>query len=353
MAITITSPTAQVVNRNDGVTISWTTEYPSSSYEILWRVKGSEAWNTSGKVTSTETSATLDLSNFSDITEYHYRVVVYSDNSSKDGNTTIYSGNDSSAAYSLILVPDTKAILKIKGFTDTMVEVPIYDNLSDYDSFINIGCGDGVGQIPLVDGNSAMRSNVKIGNGMQTLADNSPVCEDTNVDQSTYLAVRSKYSYLYSTNYNYASNYSYTSSYAYLYYYSLNNNTSKTYGYNDLATVNDYYSYQYRYKTYAKDSDYYYYFYRYRLNYIVTGMYGTGYNREKYYYYYVDDTDYAYRNVQYYYSAYYTAYNTMYYYYYSYTNNYKYNYKYNYAYRYNYAYNYNTGYNYNTTYILK
>ena len=124
MAVAITAPASQVAGRSGGVRVAWEPEYPQSAFEILYRRKGEEAWDTFGRVASSASSVDLDLSVFEDFSEYHYRVVCYSDNAAQ--GSTIYSGSDSSAAYSLVVVPENRlAAVKIQ-YGDGMVEVPVY-----------------------------------------------------------------------------------------------------------------------------------------------------------------------------------------------------------------------------------
>lgn len=221
MAVTITSPTSQLINRTNGVTIAWTPEYPQSGYEILYRVKGTESWSTFGKVTSGATSVALDMSKLNDFIEYHYRVVCYSDNSSNDNNATIYTGNDSSAAYSLILVPDQKAMLKVKG-SSGMVEVPLYSEVDDFPT-LRVKLSNSIVKAPIVNKNSALASNflVKTPSGIGVLGSNKPNCEATGVGENTYLSKDTKYSYYYTsafTTTKYYYGYDYMATWFYGYY---------------------------------------------------------------------------------------------------------------------------------------
>ena len=77
MAVSITAPNSRVVDRSGCVQVTWMPGYPQSAYEILYRRKGEESWNTFGRVESTANSVELDLSVFENFTEYHYRVICY------------------------------------------------------------------------------------------------------------------------------------------------------------------------------------------------------------------------------------------------------------------------------------
>ena len=124
MAISITSPQSRVVARAATLLIQWTSTYPYNAYEIQYRKASSTAWSTFGRVTSTETSASISLMGLEDGCEYHYRVVLYT--TSATSGTNIYNGSQISMAYSLIVVPAAKlGTLKAK-YGDKLVEVPVY-----------------------------------------------------------------------------------------------------------------------------------------------------------------------------------------------------------------------------------
>lgn len=55
MAVSITVPNSRVVDRSGCVQVTWMPGYPQSAYEILYRRKGEESWNTFGRVESPRT----------------------------------------------------------------------------------------------------------------------------------------------------------------------------------------------------------------------------------------------------------------------------------------------------------
>lgn len=200
MAVTITAPQSKVVARGS-VTLTWVAGYPQSSYEILYREKGQNAWSTFGKVVSTATSVALDLSRFTDFIEYHYRVVTYADNVTS--GSSMYSGSDTSAAYSIVVVPATRvASMKIRYGTG-MEEVPLYNttNIPQRISSTNNRFGG------LVDPSAANASKVKV----QVNGSIKAVAKDTASFSSTgeyaYAYMQANYSYQYIAGVTYYSYY--------------------------------------------------------------------------------------------------------------------------------------------------
>lgn len=220
MAVTITSPQSKFVPRSDAnsLTISWSCQYPQSAYEITYRQKGTSAWSTFGKVTSTATSATINISNFDDFIEYHYRVISYAEN--KSSGLSIYNGSDTSAAYALMIVPDVQlGTLKVK-YGDGMVEVPLYESVQSPDK-IKIQNR----MTALIDQNLSASTPIRVReNGeTKTLAKQPESLENTS--QYAYAYMTQRYSYAYNGSYAYSKSYTYYSTYSfyyqttYIYYY--------------------------------------------------------------------------------------------------------------------------------------
>lgn len=279
MAVTITSPQSKFVSRSNAssLTISWSCQYPQSAYEITYRQKGTSAWSTFGKVTSIATSATINISNFDDFIEYHYRVISYAEN--KTSGSSVYNGSDTSAAYALMIVPDVQlGTLKVK-YGDGMVEVPLYESVQSPDK-IKIQNR----MTALIGQNLSASTPVRVReNGeTKTLAKQPESLENTGQYAYAYMTQRYSYSYNYYAgyySYRYISGYS-TKSYLYYYKYLVSS-----------AEYAEYYRNEYAWDTYR------YWVYYYELR-----------NRYRYYYY----RYYSYQYNQYYRYSYQYAYNVLY-----------------------------------------
>ncbi len=249
MAVAITAPASQVAGRSGGVHVAWEPEYPQSAFEILYRRKGAEAWDTFGRVASSASSVDLDLSVFEDFSEYHYRVVCYSDNAAQ--GSTIYSGSDSSAAYSLVVVPENRlAAVKIQ-YGDGMVEVPVYPD-ETVTGGVKVALPSGErGEIPLGDPDDALASGLRVSAGGAVKAALGAVGRfaDSGVKAGAYMAVKSRYNYSY-TNPTYTYAYRYSSTSAVYYYASKYSYTNPAYYYAYRYTAENptyYYRYSYSY----------------------------------------------------------------------------------------------------------
>ena len=301
MAVAITAPASQVAGRSGGVRVAWEPEYPQSAFEILYRRKGEEAWDTFGRVASSASSVDLDLSVFEDFSEYHYRVVCYSDNAAQ--GSTIYSGSDSSAAYSLVVVPENRlAAVKIQ-YGDGMVEVPVYPD-ETVTGGVKVALPSGErGEIPLRDPDDALASGLRVSAGGAVKAALGAVGRfaDSGVKAGAYMAVKSRYNYSY-TNPTYTYAYRYSSTSAVYYYASKYSYTNPTYYYAYRYTAENptyYYAYRYSYSTptysihsysyYSSQGKYYYYkasysyktpetYHSYVYSYGVYGSTGTVYS---------------------------------------------------------------------------
>lgn len=305
MAVAITAPASQVAGRSSGVRVAWEPEYPQSAFEILYRRKGAEAWNTFGRVASSAGSVDLNLSVFEDFSEYHYRVVCYSDNAAQ--GSTIYSGSDSSAAYSLVVVPENRlAAVKIQ-YGDGMVEVPVYPD-ETVTGGVKVALPSGErGEIPLGDPDDALASGLRVSAGGAVKAALGAVGRfaDSGVKAGAYMAVKSRYNYSY-TNPTYTYAYRYSSTSAVYYYASKYSYTNPTYYYAYRYTAENptyYYRYSYSYTNpvytdysnfyYSNKAQYYYYkasysyktpetYHSYAYQYAVYGSTGTVYSTYQY-----------------------------------------------------------------------
>lgn len=250
MAVTITSPQSKFVSRSNAssLTISWSCQYPQSAYEITYRQKGESAWSTFGKVTSTATSATINISNFDDFIEYHYRVISYAEN--KSSGSSVYNGSDTSAAYALMIVPDVQlGTLNVK-YGDGMVEVPLYESVQSPNK-IKIQNR----MTALIGRNLSASTPVRVReNGeTKTLAKQPESLENTGQYAYAYMTQRYSYNYLNGYYYN-------TYSYSYRYRY------RSQYYYWEWTTDSDYYRYQYKiketYQSWMGGNYFTYYYYK-------------------------------------------------------------------------------------------
>ena len=298
MAVAITAPASQVAGRSGGVHVAWEPEYPQSAFEILYRRKGAEAWDTFGRVASSASSVDLDVSVFEDFSEYHYRVVCYSDDAAE--GSTIYSGSDSSAAYSLVVVPENRlAAVKIQ-YGDGMVEVPVYPDEA-VDGGVKVALPSGTrGEIPLGDTDDALASGLRVSAGGAVKAALGAVGRfaDSGVKAGAYMAVKSRYNYSY-TNPTYTYAYRYSSASAVYYYASKYSYTNPVYYYKvsySYATPETYHSklyyyishlgfteaqeyYRLEYYTYASGPVYFYhaYYAKAYTSYTTPARYSAGY----------------------------------------------------------------------------
>lgn len=321
MAVTITSPQSKVVARGTA-TLSWTCQYPQTSYEIQYRQAGQSAWSTFGQVSGAATSVTLNLSVFEDFGLYHYRVVSYASNATS--GTSTYNGSDFSAAYAIMVVPANQvATMKIK-YGSGMEEVPLYSTTNRFPKLVT-----DQGQNPLLADTdyAAGHTKARVGSTTRAVAVPPSSLPATGQAAYAYMTQNYRYSQSYSTRYNGSS--SYVSGYR----------TTYGYGYRQ-------YSYNTRYEYYYRRA---YSYYTYKevsyMRYLYSFTYTGGIHSYKYYYSYraanghyyyryrINDTEtvttYGYYRRYGYYRYYTTTYSTVYgYYYYTY---------YRYAYRYAYG----------------
>jgi len=360
--VTVTAPNSRVVSRSEGVRLTWEPEYPQTAYEILYRRKGAEAWDTFGRVEGGEHQANLDAAQFEDFQEYHYRVVCYA-GEAEDG-AAIYDGNDSSAAYSLIVVPANRAAAMRISHGDKMVEVPIYDEAEGVKIALPSGAS---GAIPLGEAGHALASGLRVnvdGAVKEALGSEGHFAA-SGVEAEAYMAVKHQYSYSYTKpTYGYTYQYSWTNpTYYYKYKYS---QTSAVYSYKkkySYTTPTYSYKYQYGYTTpvgytkysyeYEARTYYYYYskFYSDKYTYLGADQYDVNEPVLRYYHYYgIGDVGGSASKIGYYYNYFQTYYYDLHRTYYGYRNvsqqaiDYAYKYGYNkYGGEAAYGYNYGTG----------
>ena len=209
MAVTITSPQSKVVARGT-VTLSWTCQYPQTSYEIQYRQAGQSAWSTFGQVSGAATSVTLNLSVFEDFGLYHYRVVSYASNATS--GTSTYNGSDFSAAYAIMVVPANQvATMKIK-YGSGMEEVPLYSETTRFPKLVTPH-----GQNPLLADTeyAAGQTRARVGSTNRAVAIPPSSLPATGQPAYAYITQRYRYSeryYRYTTGYRY---YVYYTTYTY------------------------------------------------------------------------------------------------------------------------------------------
>lgn len=245
--VVITAPQSAVVPRGN-VTLSWSPEYPQTAYEILYRRKGDASWSTMGREVSSSTSVTLNLEHFENFLEYHYRVVCYSENT--EVNATIYDGNDTSAAYAIVVVPANQVGQLRVQYGDGMVEVPIYED-DNYTVLPKINTGSG-GTIGVVENDEITASKIRV-------LDDSEKVMSLASSQANFVE-------LHESNYAYMQ---VSANYQYYYGYNENLNASYTYSYNYLASTTDMFNrYYYAYRSYSV-------IYQIQYNYVWPGVTST------------------------------------------------------------------------------
>ena len=295
--VAITAPNSQVISRSGSARLAWTPEYPQSAYEILYRRKGEQAWNTCGRVASTANSAELDLSGFENFVEYHYRVVCYSEDAAE--GTAIYSGSDSSPAYSLIVTPANRVAAMRVPCENEMVEVPVYAEEAA-DTSIRMALPSGTpGTIAVGDTDHALASAIRmdIDGEVKAALGSRGNFADSGVKAEAYMAVKERYGYSYvNPAYTYYYQYSYTNpTYTYNYQYSY---TNPTYTY--------YYRYSYTNPTYKYLTSFAYTSPDYYTKYSYT-TYSLNYNKTSYNYQ-TSAASYGYNKYSYSYNQQYIAY---------------------------------------------
>lgn len=302
--VTITSPKSVYVDNTkaDTYTLIWKNTYSGQySFEVLYKLKTSSSWLTTGKIISENTS--YDLRNIHDllgidIDEIQYRLVVYYKTTE---GIEIKDFSDAALIYSLIFNTGFTESLKVYDGTST-IKHPIFSTVENTAlETLKIKTDEGIKKLPLVESNSPISSAVKIktNKGIKHLASNNPKFSyDTSV-LTTYGTVTAYY-----TTPNYRQDVYYTARYS-----SYNNLDSPAY--NNYAA-----SYYTKYTTVPAS----YYTTRYDGVYYTTrynGRYYTTYGNNHYY------TTYA-NNYRYYnYISSYYSYSYIPYYAYSYPSSYR------------------------------
>lgn len=354
--VTITAPKSVYVDNNDSstYTLKWTNAYTGQyAFEVLYRLKTSSSWLTTGKVTST--SSSYDLRNLHsltgvDIDEVQYRLVVYY-KTTAGIETKDFS--DAAYIYSLVFNSGTSGYLNAWDGSQK-VQMPLMDTINnDNIEKLNINVSGNIKKIPLVADNTPLAGSAKIktANGVKHLAVKDPTFTYDTSKMTTYGNVYGSYavpqygykyytySYVGGTGYQVVTN-AYNT-YAYKYYYTRYYTTTyaiRTYGYNTYANTQgsgNKYDRTYRY---ISATSYAYYVPTYLTTYItghrgtkVTGpLYTRGYGYGGTVYYYAGSAglrSYGYSVSGYYYvpSGYYciTYNNAQYSYYYSPTSYYR------------------------------
>ena len=164
--VNILSPESVYVDNNDSssYTLTWEgTMEGQIAYEIMYKLKNSDTWLTTGKIESTETSYDLrNIYNFLgiDFAEISYKVLLYYSASTGESETT--TGTEYSNTYSLIFNQGITGNINIWNGSEKEI-YPIFDNINnDNIHKVNINTDQGTKLVPLVDDNSPLASHFKI-----------------------------------------------------------------------------------------------------------------------------------------------------------------------------------------------
>lgn len=360
--ITILEPKSKYGPIDNGFILKWSSTIDGqSAYEVLYKLKESDTWSTSGKFNSNISQ--YDLMNIYynlgvDFKEIQYKIKLWYNTTSGDGTLT---GTEESDTYTLIFTQPISGYLNIYDGNNVQ-QYPLFTSINGNDSpKLNIRTDGGKLSTILVDDNDPLNSNLKlkIDNDVKSVA-------NSTADLSNgYIARTTPSEFTQSANYT-----SYVSTNGTYEYYDIDSNVyygKTTYLYYNRSSTSYYRYFWYSYYTYGSRGDsystgryYWYYVYQYldciwtpipgggaSAYYLKYGMFG-GYSSTSpelgtYYYYYRYDTSGYYRyiaNTTYYYYAmynryYYAPFYDNYYYYKAY-NSYTYNKSYNVSYTYNY-----------------
>lgn len=260
MGVVITAPKSAYTTKN--ATLSWQAITGQTGYQITWRLRGTTAWNTLGRVNSAYNSITLDpvynaaeASGYS-FKELEYRVIVYSTTTS--GSETI-NKTDYSDTFSLIFKPQNYGAVNLRYGTNPgdVQKYPVFatSDIKVEGTKMSKPSG-GQGVIPLVDSTHAlagkMKSKSKTG-AIKSAAKDTPTFKEIAVNgygeagtQLSGLANAYNIYYYGAVLYNQITNY-------YLYYYY---NTSWKYVYSTSALYGPYTSNHTGYTSYFSYSWY-------------------------------------------------------------------------------------------------
>lgn len=207
--VTITAPLSKYVDNNDSstYTLQWTNSYTGQyAFEVMYKLKRSSSWLTTGKITSTATS--YDLRNLHtltgvDIDEVQYRLVVYY--MTTEGIET-KDFSDAAYMYSLVFNSGKSGHLNIWD-GEKAIQMPLMGSISNAGiKKLNIMTASGVKQVPIVESDSPLAGKVMIqtADGPKHLAVKEPVFVYDTTKLQTYGTVTASYrvaSYS-STSYN-------------------------------------------------------------------------------------------------------------------------------------------------------
>lgn len=366
MAVTILQPKSVYADLEDDTTyiLKWTNDINGQyAYEIMYKLKKATDWSTLGINNSTNTSFDLrEIYNVTglDIHEIYYRVMVYFKNGELEGK-------ECSSTFSIIF---KNKITSYLGTYDgnSISHYPAFDKINSMDiEVMGVGINDNIKNLPLVDEDSPLNSNLKVKTPkkIKSVASNYAKFKPSNIygrgEFNKYVKQEYQYvdyvyrndMYYYSNLYNYTRqisgtyNYQYSSSYSSA-NYSVGSSpytTSISYNYAGYSSRTYYYYYtsSYARTAYAYDKTYFYYYresYSYLRSYVRSTYYGSylvGYFYKRFYgsgflpFYYISNR---------YLRTYYYSYRTYYY------TNYKWTYFYYYRPSYSYTYKYTSGYRY-------
>lgn len=240
--VTITAPKSKYVDNNDAstYTLKWTNAYSGQyGFAVLYKLKSSASWLTTGIINSTATS--YDLRNINnllgiDIDEIQYRLVVYYKTS--DGTET-RDFSDAAYIYSLIFNSGISGHLKVNNGSTT-IDHPTFTTIKNNNiEKLNIQTDSGKQMIPLVDSSSPLagKTKIKTNSGVKNLATNNANFTYDTTKLTTYgtaTANYTSYSSEQSTGYKQVSA-------AYNSYSTGYNTLYKNYGYTEY--VGSYYKY--------------------------------------------------------------------------------------------------------------
>lgn len=302
MAVTILQPKSVYADLEDDTTyiLKWTNDINGQyAYEIMYKLKKAADWSTLGINNSTNTSFDLrEIYNVTglDIHEIYYRVMVYFKNGELEGK-------ECSSTFSIIF---KNKITSYLGTYDgsSISHYPAFDKINSTDiEIMGVDVNDSIKNLPLVDEDSPLNSNLKVKTQkkIKSIASQYAKFKPSNIygrgEFNKYVRQEYQYTdYVYRNDaYNYLHEYNYTRYYSGTYNYQYSSSyssanysvgsspytTSISYNYAGYSSRTYYYYYtsSYARTNYAYNKTYYYY---YRESY----SYGRYYYNRSYYYYY-------------------------------------------------------------------
>ena len=340
MSITIISPKSNYLmpDVNDGISenqyITWEqNEGTQTGYEIMYKLKSSGTWNTTGKIDSSQSKHPLmDIYNnlHHPFEEIYYKVKVFTEDHSSndsDGSMAVNKSSLVSDTYSVIFKSGMEVSVAKVFDGNEVLEFPVYDTIdSDTVDDINIIIDETTGKtvhLPIVEPDSPIAGDTKIamGNGEtkhwakgygdfddHVLTEPDASGEFWGYYSQNYIQYSYGYRYAvdhYDTNYQYGYKPVSEGTYVYEYAYDAKYDRTDSYYYRYVSGTRynsisyDQYAYTTEKETGYQYSEMYYYG-------VGSEAYVTGYNR---YTYYVPGYTYSYstggsRDAYYYYSVY-------------------------------------------------